>query len=485
MRQRAGWQRVGFASCFFLLALFFACGEGAPDEAGGQAPVFETGLSDAAAPLNTTITSQPADPSNSTTATFKFKCNKPACTFKCQLDSKAWSACASPKSYKNQVGGDHIFNVKATDTATGKSDRTPATYSWSIQDVWLAISTDKAPTAREEQSAVWTGSEMIVWGGLANSTVLNTGKRYNPSTNSWTPTSTTNAPSERHLHTAVWTTGLVTPVMIVWGGMAGTGGWLNSGGKYDPATNAWTATNTANSPGVRYDHSAVWTGTEMIIWAGYGGFVTSSGGRYDPVADTWTGTNTTGAPAGRELHTAVWTGTEMIVWGGYDESNSLNTGGRYNPAGNSWTPTPTTNAPDARSRHAAVWATGLATPVMIVWGGYNGSVSPNYLFTGGKYDPIGNSWVATSTTNAPDGRHMATAVWTGSEMIVWGGNQQNIPLSSGGKYDPTLDSWTAASLLKAPTARYKQTAVWTGQMMIIWGGYGGIKDLQTGGRYWP
>src|SRR5438132_929245 len=47
--------------------------------------------------------------------------------------------------------------------------------------------------------------------------------------------------------------------------------------------------------------------------------------------DTWTATSTTSAPAARELHTAVWTGSEMIVWGGLSSGGRLNTGGRYNP----------------------------------------------------------------------------------------------------------------------------------------------------------
>ena len=33
-----------------------------------------------------------------------------------------------------------------------------------------------------------------------------------------------------------------------------------------------------------------------------------------------------------------------------------------------------------------------------------------------------NTWTATSTTNAPDPRDDHRAVWTGSEMIVWGGD---------------------------------------------------------------
>ena len=32
-----------------------------------------------------------------------------------------------------------------------------------------------------------------------------------------------------------------------------------------------------------------------------------------------------------------------------------------------------------------------------------------------------NTWTATSTSNAPSARYGHTAVWTGSEMIVWGG----------------------------------------------------------------
>ncbi len=61
----------------------------------------------------------------------------------------------------------------------------------------------------------------------------------------------------------------------------------------------------------------------------------------------WTPTTLTGAPAGRYYHTAVWTGSEMVVWGGYAGFgfSYFNTGGRYNPSTDSWTPTSTTNAP--------------------------------------------------------------------------------------------------------------------------------------------
>jgi hypothetical protein len=45
------------------------------------------------------------------------------------------------------------------------------------------------------------------------------------------------------------------------------------------------------------------------------------------------------------LTTAVWTGSEMIVWGGQDDSgNNLNTGGRYCAQVTTSTPTPTATA---------------------------------------------------------------------------------------------------------------------------------------------
>ena len=36
-------------------------------------------------------------------------------------------------------------------------------------------------------------------------------------------------------------------------------------------------------------------------------------------------------PLAADDHTAVWTGNEMIVWGGDDGSNFVNTGSRYDP----------------------------------------------------------------------------------------------------------------------------------------------------------
>ena len=340
-------------------------------------------------------------------------------------------------------------------------------------DEWAATTTSNAASLRAGHTAVWTGSEMIVWGGSHGGFNLITGGQYNPSTDSWTATSTTNAPTARGSYTAVWT----GSEMIIWGGDG-----KNTGGRYNPATNSWRATNTITAPSGRSLHTAVWTGSEMIVWGGGYGSELNTGGRYNPNRDSWTATNTTGAPSARGSHNAIWTGSEMIVWGGRnDNSTPLNTGGRYNPSTNSWRATSLTNAPTARFLDTAVW-TGSE---MLVWGGFaiSGDVS-----TGGRYNPRTDSWIATSITNAPSRRHVHTAVWTGSEMIVWGGAVQSGNnggvLNTGGRYDPNTDSWIATSTNNAPTPRGAHTAVWTGSEMIVWGGDGNnFSRLNTGGRY--
>src|SRR5262245_38647704 len=126
---------------------------------------------------------------------------------------------------------------------------------------WRTVSTAGAPTNRVSHTAIWTGAEMIIWGG-ANGAELNDGARYNPSANSWTALPSSGAPSARQLHTAVWT----GSEMIVWGGSR-LENPLDDGARYNPSLNIWTpiSNNVANTPLGRASHSAIWSGTEMII----------------------------------------------------------------------------------------------------------------------------------------------------------------------------------------------------------------------------
>ena len=346
------------------------------------------------------------------------------------------------------------------------------------QGTWAPTDIVGAPSARGGHTAVWTGSKMIIWGGSGVSH-QNTGGIYDPATDTWTAMSTTNAPSGRQDHTAVWT----GSKMIVWGGSSRTGAgatyYYNTGGIYDPATDRWTATSTVNAPWHRTLHTAVWTGSRMIVWGGYGVSSLNAGGIYDPATDRWTAMSTTGVPRELFYHSAVWTGSKMIVWGGANDSAAptLNTGHIYDAATDTWTATSATNAPSVRYQHSAVW-TGSK---MVVWGGYDVS---SMLNTGGIYDPATDTWTATSTADAPSARRFHSAVWTGSKMIVWGGLGDPHPVT-GGIYDPATDAWTGTSVMNTPLARYGHTTAWTGSRMIVWGGVGTspISLLNDGGVY--
>jgi N-acetylneuraminic acid mutarotase len=347
------------------------------------------------------------------------------------------------------------------------------------QETWAPTSMTNAPLARQAHRAVWTGSKMIVWGGLfrPGAVHLDTGGIYDPVADTWTATSTSNPPTSRDGHTAVWT----GSKMIVWGGwgFGFPGVPVNTGGIYDPAADTWTAMSTTNAPSARGAHAAVWTGSKMIVWGGYGDSTyVRSGGIYDPVTDAWTATSTTNAPSGRTMFTALWAGSKLIVWGGSDNAGPVNTGGLYDPVADTWTATSTTNAPTARDSHTAVW-TGSK---MIVWGGWS-LAHPALLDTGSVYDPVTDNWTAASSTDAPSARAGHTAVWTGSRLLVWGGYDGSSYVTTGGIYDPVTDTWSATSTTNAPLARAENTIVWTGSRMVVWGGYAQSDSLGTGGVY--
>jgi hypothetical protein len=68
---------------------------------------------------------------------------------------------------------------------------------------------------------------------------------------------------------------------------------------------------------------------------------------------------------------------------------------------------------------------------MIVWGGSD--TVGFYSATGARYDPVADFWSPTTTEGAP-GRTGATAVWTGSKMIVFGGVLNNLAINTGAQY---------------------------------------------------
>src|SRR5215468_10081333 len=105
---------------------------------------------------------------------------------------------------------------------------------------------------------------------------------------------------------------------------------LGDGGVYDPASDTWSNTAAAGAPSHRFDHSAVWTGTRMIVWGGNDLLDWHQDGIFfdpAPPSGVWVNpTSITSAPAAREGHTGLWTGSAMLIWGGSTGGLYVNTG---------------------------------------------------------------------------------------------------------------------------------------------------------------
>ncbi len=277
---------------------------------------------------------------------------------------------------------------------------------------WCSPSTVAAPSARSRSTAVTAGSEVVIFGGSTDLEPRSDGAAYNFTTDSWRHIDAGVAPVSlwgRSDHTAVWT----GTEMIVFGGQNGMKP-LGDGARYDTASDTWTALPSAVAPSPRTGHTAVWTGTQMIIFGGEDDDgPLDDGKRYDAATDTWMPMRS--GPFAVTRHSAIFSNDEMIVFGGLDAGGGpVGLGFRYNPVTDILLPLPTPMAPSPRSDHSAVWTGGK----MLVWAGAdeNGPVSG-----GASYEPVADEWTILSTTDAPSPRSGQVAVTTASGWLVWGG----------------------------------------------------------------
>jgi hypothetical protein len=343
----------------------------------------------------------------------------------------------------------------------------PAT-SVATVDVWREI--PEAPVGfYHPEGAFWIDERLVV---VAASTI----QAWDPKRDQWTVAveipQAADCEGCGYSEVAVWTGERI----LLWGGgfsyrapdgSAHEGASVDLQGEIAPLPNAPIRS--------RWWHTAVWTGREMIVWGGAcGEHECRDGAAYDPETDSWR--HIAKAPVPGYAHSVVWTGQEMIVWGGSDDHESegmkgcvtsfVADGAAYDPVQDSWRELPV--APlEARGWHSAVW-TGSE---MVVWGGATGlGCDYGYPTDGAAYDPATNSWrpIASSPLS---GRVEASAIWTGSEMIVWGGSThgRSVTLDDGAAFDPSSNGWRTLS--EAPIqSRALHVVTWTGKEMIIWGG---------------
>jgi N-acetylneuraminic acid mutarotase len=210
----------------------------------------------------------------------------------------------------------------------------------------------------------------------------------------------------------------------------------------------------------------VWTGRQILMWGGgCCGDDVAFGAAYTPATETWQ--RLPASPlAGRQRTVGAWTGTELIIVGGSTaDGKVLRDAAAYNPATRSWRHLPALSEPCGGA--TATWD---GSEVLVI-GGRGGDWQHAYA-DGVAYNPATNRWRRLPAMEG--GRMDHTAVWTGRYLLVWGG--RTIRAGSwtaparGLAYDPASNRWSA--LPRSPLrGRVGHVAVWTGTQMLIWGSY--------------
>ncbi len=195
-------------------------------------------------------------------------------------------------------------------------------------NTWKAGSYQGCPINRGYPAAVWTGLEVLVWGGEDNDSLATKepAGAYNVGSDSWRIVSSAGAPSPRVFTTPVWS----GKEMIIWGGGDTRTNWnappvLGDGFAYNPSTDSWRTISNLGAPSARAKALFAWTGEEMLVWGGLNNTSTIrvgdpnrkylvSGAAYDPNTDTWRAMSTVNAPTQRDATVSTWTGTEFLVW---------------------------------------------------------------------------------------------------------------------------------------------------------------------------
>ncbi len=173
-----------------------------------------------------------------------------------------------------------------------------------------------------EFTMIWTGTDLIIWGGVNNTFG---GKKFNPNTKVWSTISNTNAPPIKRGHTAIWT----GTEMLIWGGINQNFGINNDSTiyKYNPITNTWSQIVGLNSPKGVYLHTAVWTGVEMIVFGGqnaFSGSLQNNTYKYNLLTNNWIEIPMSfKTPLPRHSHLAIYNNNEMILLGGISISGSV------------------------------------------------------------------------------------------------------------------------------------------------------------------
>lgn len=310
-------------------------------------------------------------------------------------------------------------------------------------------------TPRIQATAVWTGREVILWGGAqwegtGVSGPLGDGATYDPAADAWRMLP--DAPIDaRAGHIAGWSGNEA----LFWGGYTGGGEAppATTGAAYNPTTGDW---RTLSPAPINWSDGAasVWADGEWVIAIVPGATDAVELAAYDPATDRWRELPPLPGPFSVENQVA-WTGAELLL---VNVADGLF---RLDPDTETWIPNAT----------PAVWGP-------VVWTGDRllGVADSNPYWSLVEWDPSTGRW---SEIPMPESAHLRYG------ELVWTGDRAIFP-KSGLAFDPSNSSWWT---LDPPAAfdRSDAAILWAGDRVLMLGGWPGgpSEPIPFGAAYVP
>jgi hypothetical protein len=301
---------------------------------------------------------------------------------------------------------------------------------------------------RGGSSAVWTGEEIIVWGGCDAEpcrTRFADGAAFDPDTGEWRMIAESPLDGLWH-HSAGWT----GREMLIVGGL--------SAAAYSPDSDSWrllpdppfrVSFTRPDGSGGRDYVGAVWADDRYVIWEPISDQVAA----YEPQSDSWVDLPSTGLDV--DLGVLRWNGTDLVALGaliaGFPERSPM-LGARL--VDDVWMPMAAAELWDETYNiRARPYLSGWAGDVLVVWTDSGSDAGRTMTYT-----PGADSWTEIETIPL-----LGTEAWPepmpiGDRLIVFQHGRAAI-------YDSDSASWTVVNI---PFAEAGQT-VWTGSEILFWG----------------
>ena len=354
-------------------------------------------------------------------------------------------------------------------TSTAASTTTPAVPAAH----WAPL--PAAPIAgRIAAGAVWTGREMVVWGGVARGSgtpsAASDGAAYNPTTRQWRAIA---SPPSGVLgdagNAAVWTGARA----VFWAGNSSDGPAV--GATYDPASDTWQ--RLPKGPlGAREGYASAWTGHELLLLGGTSGdqFARPVAAAVNPSTGAWRQLHAFDALAGLRLGRAVVVGGRVYASGTVSDCAQLGSACRHEHA------IFLEYDPSADAVHQLDLSHAPSLPIATV-----GSTASDVVFDATsrgaerivRYDVPNGTWTkGPAVSCVPVTPFYSQSAWLeGADAYVVGCGATRLAV-----YRVSTNRWTTIDAGASPlNSRAGSAIVWTGNQLIAWSGTVALPENPT------